>query len=49
MRIYLDTVVAIYAIEGLPPFKARAVARLQAAHAAGDDLVTSDLTAPNAL
>jgi predicted nucleic acid-binding protein len=44
MLIYLDTAIVIYAIEGLPAFRGRALARLLAAHNAGDDLVTSDLT-----
>lgn len=44
MLIYLDTVIVIYAVEGQPPFKARAMNRLATAKAAGDDLVTSYLT-----
>ena len=44
MLIYLDTVIIIYAIEGKAPFKARAMNRLAAAKAAGDDLATSHLT-----
>ncbi|HEX4143642.1 MAG TPA: type II toxin-antitoxin system VapC family toxin [Pirellulales bacterium] len=44
MFIYLDTAIVIYAIEGVPAFRTRALARLLAAHHAGDDLVTSDLT-----
>jgi uncharacterized protein len=44
MLIYLDTVIVIYAIEGIPALRTRALTRLQAAMNAGDDLVTSDLT-----
>jgi predicted nucleic acid-binding protein len=44
MLIYLDTVIVIYTIEGVPAFQARAVERLAAANAAGDSLATSDLT-----
>ena len=44
MLIYLDTAIVIYAIEGVPAFRARALARLMTAHQAGDDLMTSDLT-----
>jgi predicted nucleic acid-binding protein len=44
MLIYLDTAIVIYAIEGNAHWKGRAMARLQAAHLAGDDLVTSHLT-----
>ena len=44
MLIYLDTAIVIYAIEGKAPFKARAMSRLAAAKAAGDDLATSHLT-----
>jgi uncharacterized protein len=34
----------IYAIEGIPALRSRALSRLQAARIAGDDLMTSDLT-----
>jgi uncharacterized protein len=43
MRVYCDSVILIYYLEGTPPFKARAVSRLAALRAAGDTLVTSDL------
>jgi hypothetical protein len=39
MLVYLDTVICIYAVEGAPPFQARAGARLAAMQAAGDDLI----------
>jgi predicted nucleic acid-binding protein len=44
MLIYLDTVVAIYSIEGSPVFMARADSRILAALSAGDKSATSDLT-----
>jgi uncharacterized protein len=44
MLIYLDSVVVIYAVEGAPAFRARAIARLAAAKSAGDEIATSDLT-----
>jgi uncharacterized protein len=44
MLIYLDSVIVIYAVEGVPAFRARAIARLAAAESAGDDVATSDLT-----
>jgi predicted nucleic acid-binding protein len=44
MLIYLDTAIVIYVIEGVPAFRGRALARLLAAHNAGDGLMTSDLT-----
>jgi predicted nucleic acid-binding protein len=43
MRVYGDSVIPIYYLEGTPPFKARAAARLAALWAAGDTLVMSDL------
>ncbi len=44
MRLYLDTVICVYAVEGTPPFQARARARLAAMRAAGDAPAISDLT-----
>ncbi len=44
MLIYLDSVICIYAVEGTPPFQARARTRLMAMRAAGDQPVISDLT-----
>ena len=43
MRIYGDSGISIYYLEGTPPFKARATARLTALWGAGDTLVISDL------
>jgi predicted nucleic acid-binding protein len=43
-RIYLDTVICIYAVEGAPLFQARATTRLAALRAAGDVPLVSDLT-----
>ena len=43
MRIYCDSVILIYFLEGIPAFKMRATARLAALQTAGDTLVTSDL------
>jgi predicted nucleic acid-binding protein len=43
MLIYCDSVVVIYYLEGSPPFKARATARLSAMWAAGDLMAVSDL------
>lgn len=43
MRIYSDSVIPIYYLEGTPRFKARATARLGTLWAAGDTLVISDL------
>jgi predicted nucleic acid-binding protein len=43
MRIYCDSVILIYYLEGAPSFKARATARLTALWNAGDVVVTSDL------
>jgi predicted nucleic acid-binding protein len=43
MRIYCDSVILIYFLEGTPPFQARSVSRLAALRAAGDTLVVSDL------
>jgi hypothetical protein len=42
MLIYSDSVIVIYYLEGMPAFKARATARLNALSAAGDTLVISD-------
>jgi predicted nucleic acid-binding protein len=44
MLVYLDTVICIYAVEGAPPFQARARARLAALRSAGDQPGISDLT-----
>jgi predicted nucleic acid-binding protein len=44
MLVYLDTVICIYAIEGLPSFQARARARLATMRAGGDQPAISDLT-----
>jgi predicted nucleic acid-binding protein len=44
MLVYLDSVICIYAVEGAPPFQARARARLAALQAAGDKPAISDLT-----
>jgi len=44
MRRYLDSVIVIYAVEGPPPFQARAQARLASLRAVGDQPVVSDLT-----
>jgi len=43
MRIYGDSVISIYYLEGAPSFKARATSRLTALWSAGDTLVVSDL------
>jgi predicted nucleic acid-binding protein len=43
MRIYSDSVILIYYLEGDASFKARATARLGALWAAGDIVVISDL------
>jgi predicted nucleic acid-binding protein len=45
MLVYLDSVIVIYAIEGPPPFQARARARIASLTAAGDQAAVSDLTA----
>ncbi len=44
MLIYLDSVVCVYAVDGAPPFQARALRRLAAIRAAGDRPAISDLT-----
>lgn len=44
MLVYLDSVICIYAVEGLPTFRSRARARLSAMAAAGDLPAISDLT-----
>jgi predicted nucleic acid-binding protein len=44
MLVYLDTVICIYAVEGVPSFQARALARLTALRASGDQPAISDLT-----
>lgn len=44
MLSYLDSVIVIYAVEGLPPFRARALALLAALEASGDLVAVSDLT-----
>ena len=44
MLVYLDTVICIYAVEGVPSFQARATARLVAMQGAGDRPAVSDLT-----
>src|SRR6266404_4950304 len=43
MRVYCDSVIFIYYLEGAPPFKARATARLGALWSAGDIVCMSDL------
>jgi predicted nucleic acid-binding protein len=43
MRIYCDSVIIIYYLEGAPPFKARATTRLASLWLAGDTVVISDL------
>jgi len=43
MRIYCDSVILIYFLEGTAAFQARASARLAALSAAGDRVVVSDL------
>lgn len=43
MRVYCDSVILIYYLEGGPPFQARATNRLTALWAAGDVVVISDL------
>lgn len=43
MRVYCDSVILIYYLEGAPSYKARAVARLTALWAAGDVVAVSDL------
>ncbi len=43
MRVYSDSVILIYYLEGAPPFKTRAAARLTALWGAGDALAVSDL------
>jgi uncharacterized protein len=44
MRVFLDSNVVIYAVEGHPVFGAPAMARLAASQLAGDEFVVSDLT-----
>jgi uncharacterized protein len=44
MLVYLDSVICIYAVEGATSFQARALARLAAMRAAGDQPTVSDLT-----
>ncbi|HUY35097.1 MAG TPA: hypothetical protein VMV69_20275 [Pirellulales bacterium] len=44
MLIYCDSVVLIYFLDTVGPFNVRAVARMAAAHAAGDVASFSDLT-----
>jgi uncharacterized protein len=44
MLVYLDSVICIYAVEGAPSFKARALAQLATMRAAGDQPTISDLT-----
>ncbi len=44
MLVYLDSVICVYAVDGAPPFQARAVRRLAAIRAAGDRPAISDLT-----
>lgn len=43
MRVYGDSVIWIYYLEGQPAFQARAVARLTALWSAGDKMAISDL------
>jgi predicted nucleic acid-binding protein len=42
--IYLDTVIAIYAVEGSPAFQARALTRMMGLRGGGDIAAVSDLT-----
>lgn len=44
MLVYLDSVICIYAVEGAPPFRTRARAKLGALKAAADQPAISDLT-----
>ena len=44
MRVYLDTVIVIYLVEGLPSFQSRAQDHLAALTAAGHRVAVSDLT-----
>ncbi len=44
MLVYLDSVICIYAVEGVPSFQTRARARLAAMRLAGDQPAISDLT-----
>src|SRR5260370_36684200 len=44
MLVYLDTVICIYAVEGLPSLQARARAKIAAILADGGRLAVSDLT-----
>jgi len=44
MLVYLDSVICIYAVEGIPSFQARALARLTRMRAAGDQAAISDST-----
>ena len=44
MLIYLDSVICVYAVDGAASFQARAISRLAAMRAAGDQPAISDLT-----
>ena len=44
MRVYLDSVICVYAVEGSPTFRTRARARLAAMRGAGEHPAISDLT-----
>lgn len=43
MKVFVDSNILIYVLEGDPSFTSKASARLAALHQAGDDLVVSDL------
>jgi predicted nucleic acid-binding protein len=43
MRVYCDSVILIYYLEGAPPFQARAATHLASLWAAGASVVISDL------
>jgi uncharacterized protein len=44
MTVYCDSVILIYYLEGNPPFKAKAIARLSALWNGGDVVAVSDLS-----
>jgi predicted nucleic acid-binding protein len=43
MKVYLDSVIIIYYLDHAGAFQVRAANRLAAFHAAGDEIVVSDL------
>ena len=47
--VYLDTCIAVYAVEGQPPFQQRAQAHITSLQAAGERFAVSDLTKLDAL